>query len=249
MLPILQIGPLALPVPQLSYLLAFWLGLSLGEKIAVRRGFPPDALFNLSIIGLITGLVFARITYIFQYTGAFIQSPISMFSLNPGLLEPTSGLTFAILGMLIYTRQSKLNLVKTLDALTPVLAVMAIGIALAHIGSGEGFGSETTLPWAINLWGANRHPSQFYELTAAVVILSITITRAKSGWMPGKLFMVFIGCTAGANLFLEAFRGDSNIVLGGLRVGQVLSWLILSAALFGLEFLKRNTHDEGVVNG
>ena len=38
--------------------------------------------------------------------------------------------------------------------------------------------------------------------------------------------------TAGARLFLEAFRGDSALVAGGLRVAQLLSWSVLAVCLW-----------------
>ncbi len=47
MLPILQIGPLALQTPGLMYLLGTCgSGLSLAEKFAPRRGMTPDTLYN-----------------------------------------------------------------------------------------------------------------------------------------------------------------------------------------------------------
>ena len=64
MLPILQIGPLALPVPQFSLLLALWLGLSLAENLAPRRGISSEALYNLVFTGLAAGLIGARLGYV-----------------------------------------------------------------------------------------------------------------------------------------------------------------------------------------
>jgi phosphatidylglycerol:prolipoprotein diacylglycerol transferase len=147
MLPILQIGPLALPVPPFSLLLALWLGLSLAEKFAPRRSIPADALYNLTFTGLVAGLIGARLGTIFQYPNAFIESPLSLVSLNPGLLDPFAGFAAGLIGMLVYGQYARLTLWATLDALTPLLAVMAVGFAVAHIASGEAFGAETSLPW------------------------------------------------------------------------------------------------------
>jgi phosphatidylglycerol:prolipoprotein diacylglycerol transferase len=245
MLPILHIGPLALPVPQFSYLLAFWFGLSLAEKFAPRRGIAVDALYNLIFTGLITGVVAGRMTYVFQYPTAFIQSPVSLISLNPGLINFFSGSAFAVIGMLIYGQRAKLKLLDTLDALTPLLAMMAVGMAVAHIASGEAFGSETSLPWAINLWGANRHPTQFYELAMAIIILGLSGKWSKSITTTGKLFLGFIALSDGSRLFLEGFRGDSSSILNGLRTVQIIAWVVLAASLGGLDVLNRKPNDKG----
>ena len=246
MLPILQIGPLALPVPPFSLLLALWLGLSLAEKFAPRRGIPADALYNLTFTGLVAGLIGARLGYIFQYPNAFIDSPLSLVSLNPGLLDPFAGFAAGLIGMLVYGQRARLAFWNTLDALTPLLAVMAVGFAVAHIASGEAFGTETSLPWGIDLWGATRHPTQFYELIAAVLTLSLLgVWSKKTDTRAGILFLTFVALTASWRLFLEAFRGDSVVILGGLRSAQIVAWLLLAAALAGLDRMKRKGSQHG----
>ncbi len=235
MLPILQIGPLALQTPGLMYLLGLWFGLSLAEKFAPRRGISPDALYNLVFTGLIAGIVGARLGYVLLNAGAFLASPLSLISLNPGLLDPFSGFAAALMAALIYGARKKLGFWNALDALTPFFAVFMIGAALANIASGAAFGLETSLPWGIELWGAKRHPTQFYELGGAIVILLWLGRLSKGPELPsGRLFLVFLALTAGARLFFEAFRGDSALILGGIRVAQVIAWLALAGALWGL---------------
>lgn len=246
MLPILQIGPVAVPVPSLSLLLALWIGLSLSEKFASKRDFSTEALYNLAFAGLIAGLLGARIGYIFRYPNAFIESPWSIISLNAGLSDPFAGVAVGLIAMLVYGQRAKLPFWNTLDVLTPLFAVMAVGFAVAHIASGEAFGAETTLPWGINLWGTTRHPTQFYELIAALAILALVSIWTKApSTQPGNLFLAFVALTAGSRLFLEAFRGDSTVIFGGLRSAQIMSWLVLAGALIGLELLKR----KGLENG
>ncbi len=235
MLPILQIGPLALQTPGLMYLLGLWFGLSLAEKFAPKRGISPDALYNLVFTGLIAGIIGARLGYVLLYPDAFLASPLSLVSLNPGLLDPFSGFAAALIAALVYGARKKLELWNTLDALTPFFAVFMIGAALANAASGAAFGMETSLPWGIDLWGAKRHPTQFYELGGAIVILLTLGRRSKQDSLPvGTLFLTFIALTAGARLFFEAFRGDSTLILGGIRAAQVVAWLALAGSLWGL---------------
>lgn len=235
MFPILQIGPLALQTPGLMYLLGLWFGLSLAEKFAPKRGVSADTLYNLVFTGLIAGILGARLGYVMQYPDAFLASPLSLVSLNPGLLDPFSGFAAALLAALVYGARKKLALWNTLDALTPFFAVFMIGAALANAASGAAFGMETSLPWGIDLWGAKRHPTQFYELAGAILILLALGSRSKDTFLSaGRLFLAFLALTAGARLFFEAFRGDSSLILDGLRTAQVLAWLVLAGALWGL---------------
>jgi len=47
----------------------------------------------------------------------------------------------------------------------------------------------------------------------------------------GQRFLTFLTLSAGARLFLEAYRGDS-VLWGGFRSAQVIAWLILAICLW-----------------
>lgn len=236
MLPVLNIGPLALQTPGLALLIGVWLGLSLAEKYAARRGVPPSLLYNLVFVGLVGGVIGARLTYLVRYPEAFGSSPLSLISLNPGLLDPLGGLAMGTIAGVIYAHQAKLALWPTLDALTPLLAVMMIALGVSHLASGAAFGAETQAPWAIELWGTRRHPSQVYEILSAAAILVVLWPGRWVETAPaGRYFLLFCALSAASWLLLEAFRGDSLLLAGGWRVVQVAAWLVLAGSLWGLK--------------
>ena len=173
---------------------------------------------------------------------AFTPSPLSIFSPNPDLFDPTAALITALLVGLIYGQRQKLPLWGTLDTLTPLFATLTIGLALAHLAAGTAFGSPTTLPWGIKLWNATRHPTQVYELIAALIIF-VLIWLQKLDLPAGILFLNFVALTAGARLFLEAFRGDSTLIFGGLHLAQISAWIVLAVALFTSESVRRKRKD------
>jgi phosphatidylglycerol:prolipoprotein diacylglycerol transferase len=115
-----------------------------------------------------------------------------------------------------------------------LFATLAIGLSLSHLAAGTAFGSPTDLPWGIDLWNATRHPTQVYDLIAALLIFAFVWFR-RTDSTPGTEFLLFTALTAGAHLFLEAFRGDSTLILGGVRLGQVVAWLVLALALITSE--------------
>ena len=218
---------------------AIWVGLFLTEKRSARHGISNDDLNNIVFFPLIGYLLGGRILYAFENLSAFTPNPGALISLNLDLFDPIGGLVVAGLVALIYGQRRKLSFWPTLDALTPLLAVFALGLGLAHLASGDAFGKETSLPWGIELWGALRHPSQVYEVFASLLILGLLWSQIADA-RPGIHFLTFATLTSSARLFLEAFRGDSTLVFGGLRLAQVIAWIVLAISLYFMERLKRN---------
>lgn len=241
MLPVIQIGPLALQVPGLVLLVGLWLGLNLAEKHSSRRGIDPSLLSNLTLIAMLAGLVGSRLAYVARYPAAFAASPRSLISLNPGLLDPLGGAAVALLAALIYANRKQMPLLPTLDAITPLLAVMAVALGLTHLASGDAFGRPTNLPVGIQLWGAKRHPTQIYETLSALLILWLYWPgRARiQDWKAGTYFFAFAATSAGAQLFLEGFRADSILLTNGFRQAQLIAWVVISFCLLALGWINR----------
>lgn len=217
---------------------AIWAGLFLAEKRSKRHGVNDDDLNNIVFFPLLGYVLGGRILFAVENLSAFTQNPRSLISLNLDLFDPFGGMVLALLVALVYGQRKKLPLWPTLDALTPFLAVFALGLGLAHLASGNAFGKEASLPWGVQLWGAMRHPSQIYEILAALLILGL-LWFQKSDTRPGVHFLTFAALTSGARLFLEAFRGDSNLVPGGLRLAQIIAWVVLALSLYFLDRLSR----------
>jgi phosphatidylglycerol:prolipoprotein diacylglycerol transferase len=222
---------------------ALWIGLTLAEKRTERHGVTKEQLNNLTFNGLIAYIIGGRLSFALSNLSAFSQSPLSIFSPNPDLFDPTGGLVAAILVGLIYGQRQKLQLWATLDALTPIFAMLAIGLHLAHLAAGTAFGSPTTLPWGIDLWNATRHPTQIYELLASLLIFGLLWFR-KTDSPSGILFLTFAALTAGARLFLEAFRGDSTLVFGEFRLAQIAAWGILLVVFLASESVRGQSQSQ-----
>jgi phosphatidylglycerol:prolipoprotein diacylglycerol transferase len=219
---------------------ALWIGLALAEKRTERYGVSKDALNNLVFYSLFGFLLGGRILFALANYSAFATSPLNLFSINIDLFDPASGLLIAILTALVYSRRQNLQLWNALDALTPVFALIAIGLHLSHLAAGTAFGSPTDLPWGIDLWNATRHPAQIYELIASLIIFSLLWLR-KTELSPGILFLNFATLTASARLFLEAFRGDSTLIFGGFRLAQVVAWVALATAAYLMQSMFQKT--------
>lgn len=222
---------------------ALWIGLALAERRSERHGISKDALNSLTFYSILAYVIGGRVLYALANLSAFASSPLSLFSPNADLFDPIGALISAVLFGLIYGKRQNLSFWGTLDALTPIFAILAIGIALAHLAAGTAYGGPTGLPWRIELWNATRHPTQIYELIASLIILGL-IWFQKSDSPSGILFLNFAALTAGARLFLEAFRGDSILVLGGFRVAQIVAWMVLALVMLMGERIQTKTNED-----
>jgi phosphatidylglycerol:prolipoprotein diacylglycerol transferase len=223
-------------------LAALWLGLALSEKRADRHRLGREALNNLIYYSILGFLLGGRVLFVLANLSSFTESPLSIFSINLDLLDPSGAIATALLVGLIYGQRQKLPFWSTLDAVTPLLATLAIGLSLTHLAAGTAFGQPTELPWGLELWNARRHPSQIYELIASLVIFAVIWLR-KTDSPPGFDSLSFVAWTAGTRLFLEAFRGDSILIAGGIRLAQVIAWLVLAPALIAREIIQKNINE------
>jgi len=244
MLPTIHIGPLVIQVPGLLLLFGLWLGMSLAEKHSTRHGIQANHVYSFTIATLLCAAVSARLIYVIRNLDNFLNSPASIVSLNPGLLDPFGALLGSSLVLIIFSRRNKYNLWALLDALAPILAVLMITISLANLASGKGYGYPTRLPWAIPLFGASRHPTQIYELIAAGIVLAVLWpgNRRVQFQRTGVYALCVIAATAGCRLIFEAFRADSDLITGGLRSMQVTAWLVLAVSLW---LISRRTRQDG----
>ena len=219
---------------------ATWIALSLAEKRTERHGVNKEYLNNITFYGLIAFVIGGRISFVLQNLPAFIKSPADIVSINPDIFDPLGALAAALIVALVYGQRRGLFLWPTLDALTPFFAVISVGMGLSHLAAGTAFGKETDLIWGIDLWNATRHPTQIYETLASLLIFSLLWFK-KHDPRPGILFLTYTALTAASQLFIQAFRGNSTLILNSLRQEQLVAWIILALCfvLFEYRFQKQ----------
>jgi prolipoprotein diacylglyceryltransferase len=209
------------------------------EREARRQALADNLVTNMIVFGLLAGIVGARLGYAIQFFDIYLREPLSLLSLNINTLAPWEGIMVAILVSIVYANRQKLPLWGTLDAFMLGIAAFNVLYGLAHLSSGDAFGSPTSVPWAIELWGARRHPAQVYEILLAIsMLLTLQILKTRSPF-PGFILFIGMGWMAASRLFLEAFRGDSMVVFRGVRSAQLVSLVFLIIAMFGIHLLAR----------
>ena len=220
--------------------MAAWIGLFLAEKRTERHSIAQSDLANLAFYTVIAFLLGGRISFALQNIPAFAKSPLDIVSVSPDLFDALGGLALGLIAGFVFGQRRGLALWPVLDALTPWFAILAAGLGLSHLAAGTAFGSPTELPWGIDLWNATRHPTQLYELFASILIF-VWIWFQPQDPRPGLQFLLFGTLTAGAQLFIQAFRGDSTLFPYGLKQEQVVDWIALATFFILIEVRIRAT--------
>jgi phosphatidylglycerol---prolipoprotein diacylglyceryl transferase len=239
MLPVLQIGPLALPTYSLSLLLAVWAALAAGAWAARRLGLAGDHIYNAGLYGLFAAVVTARMAHVAAFWSVYRSQPLEMVGFNARAFIWWPGLLAALVVVGWYIRRHRLPWVTVADA--GALGAL-IGISVACLGAflagGGQEGAPTGLPWGISTWDVPRHPFQLYwslATLAAAASVALVLTRQKR---PGAAALTVLVACGGIALLIEPARVDSLTTLGGLRVVQLLG---LAAALIALTCLRRRS--------
>jgi phosphatidylglycerol:prolipoprotein diacylglycerol transferase len=231
MFPVIHFGPLTIQARGFILLAAFWLAAEAAERSAKRLGLRGDVVYSLAFIAAIAGLIGARLGYVLEHWAAYQSDLGAIVALNFNTLSPLAGVVTGVSAAYLYARRKGVANRRLLDALTPGFLVLAAGMALADLASGDAYGAPSSLPWAIELWGAARHPAQVYQLIAIGVIAVIVLKADRP--FDGARFAWFVALYAGSRLFIEAFRGDSETI-AGVRTAQVWSFIIMLTALIAL---------------
>jgi phosphatidylglycerol:prolipoprotein diacylglycerol transferase len=229
------------PRHMLLPLAAAWIGLILAEKRAKIHAVSKEDLNNVTFYGFIALVIGGRISFVLQNLSAFIKSPLGIFSINPDLFDVAGGLAAAIIVALVYGQRRDLKFWSTLDALTPLFSMIAVGLGLSRLAAGASFGKETNLPFGIELWNARRHPTQIYETLAALLTFGL-IWLGKQNPASGILFLAFAALTAFSQIVIQSFRADATLILNGINQAQVVSWIVLASCFILFEIrLKERT--------
>ena len=162
MFPIISLGPLSLPAPAFILIIGYLAGSFLLDKKAKSFSIDSKIIDRALWIGTIFAFIGARLSYIAGFPAAFKGNLISIFSLNPALLDPVGGLLIGIGAVFLVISKQNTNYWAFLDSLTPLLGSLFPAYFLSRFASGNGYGVITDLPWGIHMWGAIRHPVQLY---------------------------------------------------------------------------------------
>ena len=215
-----------------TFMTLAWLAMAgIGVVACGARGMSRRRAFALFAGSLAAGVVGARLLDLVLAPSLYAENPARLWSLSFQGFSLYGGLVLGALAAIVLARVLALPLWRAADSAVPALAV---GITLMRVGCflrGCCFGVPTTLPWGVTFppgsaaWAeqlaAGRtgllgvaggvlpvHPTQLYELAAALVLGGAAVWLGRRARTPdGVAFLAFaFGFTVFrvANGFLRA---------------------------------------------
>lgn len=209
-----------------------------------------NRLFDVVIVGLITGVIFARLFYVVFYPGdKYWKNPLEIFQIHDGGLAIYGGIIGAVVFGSLMAKLRKLKV-------TAVLDIAALGFLIGQcVGrwgnfiNQEAFGSATELPWGMHsentaaVVDGNVHPCFLYESLLCLLgfVLLHFFTRRFRRY-DGQTFLLYIVWYGACRFFIEGLRTDSLIIPGtGLRVSQVIAAACVVAGIILLVLFRHRT--------
>ena len=257
-------GPIALHVGPLTFRWygmlmagAMGIGLWLAHRDARRRGEDPDRMLKAAELALLGGLIGARLYYVLFNLDYYAAFPGKIIAVWEGGLAIHGGVIGGVLLGGGYAWWKRLPVSTCLDIAAPSLA---IGQAIGRWGNffnEEAFGTPTALPWKLFISPSNRpaeyaqaeffHPTFLYEsLWDAIVFVLLTWAfRDRLARAPGALFLTYLGLYSVGRFMTEGLRTDA-LMLGPLRVAQLVSVLGFATALIGVPFLLKRSRSQAL---
>ncbi len=232
--PVIHIGPVVVQLPGLIVIFGFGAALWVAARGAKTFGLKDDDVYNPGFYAAVAGILGARVWYVLTHWTAFAGDPLGIVSLNLSTLDATGGWGVGVSVGALYAWRNKLLTARWLDALTPGAAFLLAAVSLSNLFSGEAYGTPSTLPWAIELWDMERHPTQIYEMLAMLATLLVLLVMLRRHPKPGTATLLFLALYSAQRVFLEAFRADSLLLPGGWRAAQVVGLVALGISLVSL---------------
>ncbi|MGN0162325.1 MAG: prolipoprotein diacylglyceryl transferase [Candidatus Ornithomonoglobus sp.] len=247
----LNISPVAFHIGQkgiywyaLIILAGFLAGLLLASYGCEKRGIKKDHVWDIALLGIVCGIIGARIYYVIFSFDEFRGDLMGVFRIWEGGLAIYGGIIGAVISTCIYCKIRKINILNALD-------VCCIGLLLGQcIGrwgnftNCEVFGRATDFFLGMSINGAAPvHPLFFYEsmwsLLGVILLLLFRDKKQKNG----QIVCGYLLWYSAGRLALEGMRDTGYILYlipGVLGISQLVAALLIAVSIAGFIFITKS---------
>lgn len=244
-----------------AILIGFWIAMS--EAKRTRQN--PEDYLDMGMIGVIMGIVGARIYYVAFSWDMYKDNPLSILYLREGGLAIYGGVIGAVLAVLICAKWKKLYAPQIFDTVAMALVNGQMLGRWGNFFNREVFGDYTDSLLAMRLpvdavrsgdisevmWEHMQtidgvryiqvHPTFLYEsLWCGMILLFLMIYRKHKKY-EGELFLLYLFGYGLGRVWIEGIRTDQLLLPGlGLPVSQLLSGLLIVVTGILLLYLRKN---------
>ncbi|WP_455155266.1 prolipoprotein diacylglyceryl transferase [Stomatobaculum longum] len=232
------------------------LGITLAARDAEKRGIGEDTIYDFALLGIVFGVIGARLYYVFFRWDNYRGNLLEILNLRAGGLAIYGGVIGGILSLMVYCRRKKQNFLNLADSL--ILGVL-VGQILGRWGNffnAEAFGRYTDGLFAMQLRrdivnpimidsallqhlvrvnGVDYiqvHPTFLYESVWNLCLLLFLLWYRPKKRFTGEIFFLYLGGYGLGRVWIEGLRTDSLLVPGtGIAVSQALAGICVLVAL------------------
>jgi phosphatidylglycerol:prolipoprotein diacylglycerol transferase len=228
------------------------IGVNLSQYLARRRRIDPELIADLAIWLVIAAIPSARLYYVLFQWQEYVNHPDQIIAIWKGGIAIHGAILGGLLAALIFARLKQVSFWQLADLVAPSLI---LGQAIGRWGNffnSEAFGSPTDLPWKLLIPPDRRpsgfetveyyHPTFLYESLWNLMVFTLLMglffrdLKGKPKLKLGTLFLVYMITYSSGRLWIEGLRTDS-LMLGALRIAQVISLIEISLGVLGLIWL------------
>lgn len=210
---------------------ALIVGMAIAVRTGRRYGVESIRMLDVGAAAILGGVIGARLLFVAVNFGDFVQDPWALLRVYEGGSVLFGGILGGLVSGLAMAHWRAIPLWRALDAAAPgVAGGMVIG-RLGCLAHGCCYGRASELPWAVELHGAFRHPTQAYHSLEGFVLLLLVLFVSRRARRPGQTFLVFCLAAGVSRVLLELVRGDPlrGTVLG-LSTSTLLGIALAAAA-------------------
>ena len=227
--------------------------------LAKRRGLRGEAVLDIGIIGMLAGVIGARIFHILvEAPDYYWEKPMRVFEFWRGGFVSWGGFIFLVLSVFLYLRIKKLPILPYFDLVAAGSPIIKFFVRLACLSAGCCYGKPTSVPWAITFTNPAStayyyypnmplHPTQIYSMIhAALLFIFINLYYRRRPPAGVTTCVLVMGWTF-PRFLIEFFRGDADrgLYCGGMvSTGQIMGALMFLTALASLLILRKKQRDK-----
>lgn len=227
------------------------------EWVGGRQGLQRKVFYDLGMVGLISGVLGARIFHILvEAPGYYWEHPLRVFDFWRGGFVSFGAYIMATASVFLYIKLRRLDFWRYIDVVAIGVPIIQFFIRIACLLTGCCYGKPTDLPWGIRFTDPAAtayhfypdlplHPVQIYSaLHALVLFIAINLFYfKKQDRFPGQsTWLMFIAYLI-PRAIIEFWRADSDrgIWFGGVvSTGQLVGLFGSFFAVFMYLHLKKH---------
>ena len=239
----------------LLWALVFVVGYYVMRKMYRKENLSDELLDKLTIYMLIFSVVGARLGHcLFYEPEYYLADPIKILYVWEGGLASHGGAIGILLGLLLYSRKTKIPYLHILDLIVVTVALGGAFIRLGNLMNSEIYGYETMLPWGFKFvrdWAPGTpidtipacHPTQIYEALVCVIVFVVLLylffKKDYAKTRPGFMFGLFCTVVFGSRILIE-FIKQRQVEFENSMVLDMGQWLSIPFVIIGIYFMVRS---------